>query len=1084
MLNWSMVGSLPLANARYVPDTNWNPVWEDELDGGGTPVQEPPEGADLGNDDVDSLPNWLEDYYGTDRYDPDSDNDGATDSDEVLVMGTDPTNPDTDGNGVNDHDQWLASQPPLITTPDSISFDAGVAVAYRLTACAGAGGYQWSLDTGSAPSADLSLWVDGATGYAYIVGWPAIGSYEVTVGVSAANGLSSSKTITVVVNYPPPEPPKITTASPLPTAVLGTPYIVQFAAQDGSTPYSFAFYDGSLPGGLAFTADACVTGVPTEAGTWSFTVQVTGGDGYQSQSTFSLEVQDPTEPLQVATGEIQIAGIGQPYTLNLNASGGTQPYSWGLDSGLPAGLVMDGALISGTPTSTGSWQFTVTVTDSAVNSANGVITLTVTEDPPPPVDSDGDGLTDQLEAELAAQTGLPMSDSSETSNGLGSNDWFVWYIYRAMAEDSANDTDGDGLGPVLEAHLGTLEWQYDSNGDGRPDWYVWWQQVLSYTDHTDSDMDGLTAQLEQMIGSSDLSQDSDGDGLSDAYEWAHLDYSDPTKLDTDGDGLSDGAEYNAGTSARNVDTDGDQLTDFEEVVAYASYYSFNPLSQFSGTDGVPDYYRAWTLGLLVDSDGAGIPDRLEIWWGLNPSNPADEQGDADSDGITNLTEYNSGYDIYGTFNQNYDSDGDGMTNVWEIANGTNPDVPDAGTDPDHDWWLNLEEFQRNTNPHSDPANPDIPPPEDVSGFNHASNDWDGDGVDNLTEVLLERNPRLAEAPPPCICTNTSCPLTNCSCAGTGSCGTTSCSCTNTSCPLSGCTCGGSGSCTTTTCSCGDDGCPISNCSCGGTGGCSTTCGCDNTECAGDNCADPNRGGTNCKCGQQQECTCDQSTCDHLSPCSCASADLCGPLSCGSFACNCGSSCPGPLSCSYQFTCDCGGGEACFCLITTGCRNPNDFQRPCGVAQMCVTAPTCQGCSNQNDNTCPGIGCGCFGLGTCKKFVWEMIEVRRPMIGVEVVDHCFVLVRTSPSNDGNYDYWQVDTHGGPWTVVSCTSLYGDEMQAGQVPGFAVTQRTSLSGPDEQIAVAGLTAHFSTWTYSANRTCYNTFSGCLIYFQGTH
>ena len=40
-----------------------------------------------------------------------------------------------------------------------------------------------------------------------------------------------------------------------------------------------------------------------------------------------------------------------------------------------------------------------------------------------------------------------------------------------------------------------------------------------------------------------------------------------------------------------------------------------------------------------DSDGDGIPDAVEIAWGLNPRDPSDADGDMDGDGFTNLEEY-------------------------------------------------------------------------------------------------------------------------------------------------------------------------------------------------------------------------------------------------------------------------------------------------------------------------------------------------------------------------------------------------------------------------------------------------------------
>ena len=71
-------------------------------------------------------------------------------------------------------------------------------------------------------------------------------------------------------------------------------------------------------------------------------------------------------PPTVTTTSLPVGTIGVPYASSLDATGGLAPYSWSITAGtLPAGLQLTpGGTISGTPTLSGDYSVTVTVTDA------------------------------------------------------------------------------------------------------------------------------------------------------------------------------------------------------------------------------------------------------------------------------------------------------------------------------------------------------------------------------------------------------------------------------------------------------------------------------------------------------------------------------------------------------------------------------------------------------------------------------------------------------------------------------------------------------------------------------------------------
>ena len=113
-----------------------------------------------------------------------------------------------------------------------------------------------------------------------------------------------------------PVAPTISTVSPLTSGTVGTAYSRTFAATGGTTPYSWSVTAGSsLPAGLTLSAAGVLSGTPTTAGTFNFSVTVSGG-GTASKS-FALTINAAA----VTLSSISIAG-----SASVN-EGGTATYT-------------------------------------------------------------------------------------------------------------------------------------------------------------------------------------------------------------------------------------------------------------------------------------------------------------------------------------------------------------------------------------------------------------------------------------------------------------------------------------------------------------------------------------------------------------------------------------------------------------------------------------------------------------------------------------------------------------------------------------------------------------------------------------
>lgn len=293
----------------------------------------------------------------------------------------------------------VCALPPGMTTAPN-SYSAAIAVGK-----AGAAGptVTFAVTAGSLPPG-LSL--APSSGSAVISGNPTTaGTFTFTIKATDANlTATQSYRITVTVQGPPDQllcdPADnggflIGGFCVLPDAVTGLPYLGRLVTSHkaGGT---LSVASGSLPPGLSLPTTFAgsgdtIGGAPASPGTepnYTFTLQGTGDQGQPLYQAYSIMV-DPNQPLAVnASGGTALGPgtVGQPFARNFFLSGGAAPYTWSLASGqFPPGLTLQttagprdaGNQLAGTPTTAGTYTFTMRLADYLGQQSTQQFTLVI-----------------------------------------------------------------------------------------------------------------------------------------------------------------------------------------------------------------------------------------------------------------------------------------------------------------------------------------------------------------------------------------------------------------------------------------------------------------------------------------------------------------------------------------------------------------------------------------------------------------------------------------------------------------------------------------------------------------------------------
>jgi hypothetical protein len=198
------------------------------------------------------------------------------------------------------------------------------------------------------------------------------GSYTFVVRVTGGGGATDTETETLAVRQPLALNAPIGGAK----AEIGVPFTGTPTATGGDGNYTWSITKGALPAGLTIAENGTISGAPTVAGRFPFTLTVADHESRSKSVDIVLIV---AQRLAFKTLALKTAKLRAPYRLRVATMGGVRPLTWEIRGKLPLGLRFSTktGTFTGAPRTAGKFRLTFTVVDGLNVTAKKTLTLVV-----------------------------------------------------------------------------------------------------------------------------------------------------------------------------------------------------------------------------------------------------------------------------------------------------------------------------------------------------------------------------------------------------------------------------------------------------------------------------------------------------------------------------------------------------------------------------------------------------------------------------------------------------------------------------------------------------------------------------------